>query len=209
MSTNPDISNWNVSNVTNMSNMFKGITNFTQDITNWDVSNVVNMKGMFSNTTNFNQDISKWDVSNVVNMENMFKDSTSFDQDISNWNVTNTVNMENMFQNTSRFIGTNKIKDGFNLYIKKNNSINEKIYFRILIPPLYCKCPVYNYKNKQFNGNTNNSTLTNNMRYSQIVRYRGPRFGRITYINKSLNINEFGNWSGSPNGFGQPLKNSF
>ena len=36
-------------------------SNFTSDISNWDVSNVTNMMRMFS-ISNFNGDISKWPV---------------------------------------------------------------------------------------------------------------------------------------------------
>jgi surface protein len=35
-----DISSWNVSNVTNMSSMFNGVTSFNADISGWNVSNV-------------------------------------------------------------------------------------------------------------------------------------------------------------------------
>ena len=79
---NPDISSWDVSNVTNMSNMFgtKGYSEaqnrdnyyevyFNQDISKWDVSKVTNMSGMFNNAIDFNQDIGSWDVSMVSNME--------------------------------------------------------------------------------------------------------------------------------------------
>ena len=43
---NGDISNWDVSSVTDMSDMFSE-SQFNGDISNWDVSNVTNMIGMF------------------------------------------------------------------------------------------------------------------------------------------------------------------
>jgi surface protein len=46
--------------------MFSSATKFNQDISNWDVSNVTNMSGMFSGATSFNQDISKWDFTNIA-----------------------------------------------------------------------------------------------------------------------------------------------
>ena len=44
-----DISNWDVSNVTNMSHMFYWCISFNQDLSNWDVSKVKNNIFMFRN----------------------------------------------------------------------------------------------------------------------------------------------------------------
>ncbi len=52
-----DSNNWNVSNITDMSNLFE-CSNFNDDISNWNVSNVTNMNNMFS-YSQFNGDISK------------------------------------------------------------------------------------------------------------------------------------------------------
>ena len=84
---NGDIGSWDVSNVTNMYNMFLSANAFNQDIGSWDVSNVISMWGMFIGAVAFNQDISSWDVSNVTNMEYMFLNATSYNQDISSWSV--------------------------------------------------------------------------------------------------------------------------
>ena len=42
-----DISEWNVSNVTDMSWMFYYCKKFNQDLSGWDVSNVTNRLGIF------------------------------------------------------------------------------------------------------------------------------------------------------------------
>ena len=42
------------------------------DISNWDVSKVTDMNSMFYYAKSFNGDISNWDVSNVTDMSNMF-----------------------------------------------------------------------------------------------------------------------------------------
>ena len=47
-------------------------TSFNGDISEWDVSSVTDMSVMFAYTNNFNQDISDWDVSSVTNMHEMF-----------------------------------------------------------------------------------------------------------------------------------------
>ena len=85
-----DLSNWNVSKVTNMSSMFYECEKLelSGDLSNWDVSNVTNMEYMFAFCKKFNQDISGWDVSNVTNMDYMFYKCESFNQDISNWDVS-------------------------------------------------------------------------------------------------------------------------
>ncbi len=86
---NDDISNWDVSNVTNMSQMFVQTLYFNSDISKWDVSNVTSFYGMFYEAREFNADISNWDVSNVTNMEWMFGVARNFNRDLSGWCVSN------------------------------------------------------------------------------------------------------------------------
>ncbi|MDC0341522.1 BspA family leucine-rich repeat surface protein [Flavobacteriaceae bacterium] len=101
---NQDISNWDVSNVADMSEMFLNASSFNQPIGDWDVSNVTNMARMFyayySNSSSFNQDISNWDVSNVTDMSEMFLNASSFNQPIGDWDVSNVTDMRAMFANT-------------------------------------------------------------------------------------------------------------
>jgi len=124
-SFNSDISNWDVSSITNMNFMFGFATSFNQPLNSWDVSNVISMASMLSNTsfnqplnswdvsnvnfmndlflnTPFNQDISSWDVSNVNFMSGLFMD-TPFNQDISSWDVSNVSNMGELFENNTSF----------------------------------------------------------------------------------------------------------
>ena len=102
MNFNDDISNWDVSNVTNMNNMFVNASSFNQDLDSWDVSSVTNMGDMFFQATSFNGDIGSWDVSSVTEMYAMFG-ATSFNQDIGSWNVSNVTSMQSMFANTASF----------------------------------------------------------------------------------------------------------
>ena len=105
-------SNWDVTGVTDMSNMFEGL-NIAQDISQWNVSNVTNMAGMFYNSTFYRRindeittispEISNWDVSNVTDMTGMFFNASAFNQDLSGWDVSNVTNMAGMFVNASAF----------------------------------------------------------------------------------------------------------
>ena len=76
------ISEWDVSKVTDMSDMFSYTNFFRGDISKWDVSNVRAMPGMFRYASSFNGDISKWDVSHVNNMDYMFRGATLFKQNL-------------------------------------------------------------------------------------------------------------------------------
>ena len=100
---NEDISNWDTSNVTDMNEMFAGATSFNQPIGNWDTSNVTDMSFMFYNAKSFNQPIGKWDTSNVINMSNMFDGSASFNQNINDWKIDNVWGSSNMFKNAASF----------------------------------------------------------------------------------------------------------
>ena len=86
---NGDVSQWNVSNVTNMRWMFKGCKKFNCDLSRWDVSKVTNMECMFCKCAQFNCDISRWNISNVKNIYRMFKDCKLFKQNLNRWNVSN------------------------------------------------------------------------------------------------------------------------
>jgi len=92
----------NLTDVSDMSKMFKGTIDIEYDITEWDVSRVTNMTEMFS-SSQFNQDIGEWDVSNVVNMEGMFAGASKFDQDISEWNVSKVTSLNYLFSGATSF----------------------------------------------------------------------------------------------------------
>ena len=100
---NSNLSNWDVSSVTDMASMFSGAHNFNGDISGWDVSNVKYMSRMFSTAQAFNGDISGWSVSNVTNMSQMFAGATSFNRNLSNWDVSSVTSMFNMFRYATSF----------------------------------------------------------------------------------------------------------
>ncbi|EEH55406.1 uncharacterized protein MICPUCDRAFT_60044 [Micromonas pusilla CCMP1545] len=100
-----DINRWDVTAVTDMSNLFFINGNFNGDISGWDTSKVTRMRNMFYYAKAFNGDISKWDTSKVTNMQSMFYSASSFNGDISGWDVSKVTNMGEMFSNAEAFNG--------------------------------------------------------------------------------------------------------
>ncbi len=100
------ISEWDVSQVTNMDRLFEirgldcSFGGDTVDLNDWDVSHVTSMKSMFKgNYQTFL--IDRWDVSNVVDMSKMLYSSSSADQPFGRWNVSKVRSMDNMFHYAS------------------------------------------------------------------------------------------------------------
>ena len=93
-----EISNWDVSNVTDMSWMFEHAESFNQPLDKWNVSKVTNMHDMFWKASSFNQPLNNWDVSKVTDMHFLFKDESSFNQPLNNWDVSNVTDMNGTCQ---------------------------------------------------------------------------------------------------------------
>jgi surface protein len=89
--------NWDVSNITDMSNMFENATEFVGDLSNWDTSKVEYMSFMFYEAPAFNGDLSQWNTSNVESMSYMFSGASSFNSDLSQWNTSNVTGMIGVF----------------------------------------------------------------------------------------------------------------
>ncbi|MBQ6519901.1 MAG: BspA family leucine-rich repeat surface protein [Anaerolineaceae bacterium] len=125
-----NLSNFDVSNVTSMNNMFLGCSSLTSlDLNSWDTSSLTNMSSLFNlcssltdlnmngwntsavTTTNnmFNGcrsltslDLSDWNMSSVTDMRGMFYHCTSLtDLDLGGWNTSNVTNMMYMFTECS------------------------------------------------------------------------------------------------------------
>jgi surface protein len=99
----PPIGEWDVSRVTNMSQLFEGASSFNEPINNWNVTNVQDMASMFKGASSFNQPLNNWNVTNVDDMDYMFQDATSFNQPLNNWNITNVEGMNGMFKRATSF----------------------------------------------------------------------------------------------------------
>ncbi|WP_258004153.1 BspA family leucine-rich repeat surface protein [Gardnerella vaginalis] len=108
--------NFDVSNVTDMSYLFKDSSlavdffyvNFYDptSLIGWDVSKVTNMEGMFEGCARLQnpKGMRDWNVSNVTNMKNMFEGCTGLENlsGLENWDVSNVRSMSGMFASVIR-----------------------------------------------------------------------------------------------------------
>ena len=133
--SNIDLSNFDTSNVTDMSSMFKGMYGFTSlDVSNFDTSNVTDMSSMFQGTwqlvslnlLNFNTskvkkmnsmfngsslpslNLSSFNTSSVTDMNKMFYNMMKLTSlDLSNFDTTNVIDMSGMFSSTFKLTSLN------------------------------------------------------------------------------------------------------
>merc|ERR1719201_698670 len=97
-----------------MNYMFYKASSFSGDISQWDVSRVTNMKYMFYSASSFNADISKWDVSRVTYMNHMFAFASSFAQTLCGAWLTSAADKDRMFDESSgRICATTIASTGF------------------------------------------------------------------------------------------------
>ena len=90
--------------------MFRGMSNPTSlDLSNFDTSKVTNMSQMFSDMSNLTTlNLSNFDTSNVTNMESMFRDMSKLTTlNLSNFSTSNVTNMNSMFANISNLTTLN------------------------------------------------------------------------------------------------------
>ena len=93
----PDVSEWDTAKVTNMELTFLGADKANPDVSKWDTGNVTNMRYMFSYASAANPDVSKWDTGNVTNMEYMFSYASAANPDVSKWDISNVTDVTHMF----------------------------------------------------------------------------------------------------------------
>ncbi|ECB9649866.1 BspA family leucine-rich repeat surface protein, partial [Listeria monocytogenes] len=94
--TNLDVSNFDTSQVTDMSYMFYGSVAINLDLSNFDTSSVTDMSGMLGDTA-ANLDLGSFDTSQVNNMSYMFDSSAATSLDLSNFDTSQVQEMSYMF----------------------------------------------------------------------------------------------------------------
>ena len=95
-----DLSGFNTSNVTNMSQMFARMSNLTTlDLSSFDTSKVTDMSGMFENMYNLTTiNLSGFNTSNVTNMSQMFARMSNLTTlDLSSFDTSQVTDMSSMF----------------------------------------------------------------------------------------------------------------
>jgi surface protein len=100
-----DITNADVSEITDFSRLFYNMPDFNQDISGWNVSSAENMENMFYYAKAFNYSINSWNVSNVTNFNYMFKGCDSYNHDFTDWNTSSALTMNSMFMYCGDFNG--------------------------------------------------------------------------------------------------------
>lgn len=95
------IENWDVSSMTDASEMFYNALLFNAPIGSWDVRKTQKFEKTFANTP-FNQPLSNWQLQSATDLNSMFERS-DFNQDISRWDVSRVSNMNGLFANATDF----------------------------------------------------------------------------------------------------------
>jgi surface protein len=99
---NPDLSHWDTGLVVDFSDMFNGAIKFQGDISKWDTSSGERFNGMFFETE-FNGYLNDWDMSSAKNLSGMFDDAKQFNQPLDKWNTSNVEDMGGMFAEAISF----------------------------------------------------------------------------------------------------------
>ena len=100
---NADLSKWTTTNtLINMESMFYNAKKFNSDLT-LDTSRVTTMRSMFNSANVFNGDLTSFDTSNVLTTERMFSFAFAFNNDLSKFNTAKCTNMGFLFSNAQAF----------------------------------------------------------------------------------------------------------
>ncbi len=86
-------SSWDTENVVTFGFMFYNASSFDGNVSDWDTGSAQTLSGMFYDTASFNQDISDWDTENVRFMEGMFYQAKSFDQELGSLDISSVMEL--------------------------------------------------------------------------------------------------------------------
>ncbi|EHD1581827.1 BspA family leucine-rich repeat surface protein [Listeria monocytogenes] len=97
VATSLDLSNFDTSNVTDMTYMFEENAATSLDLSSFDTSNVTQMKGMFSGSAATSLNLSSFNTSQVTDMSGMFGSSVVTSLDLSSFDTSQVTDMSDMF----------------------------------------------------------------------------------------------------------------
>jgi len=124
------LNEWNTSNVTNMSSIFKFATLFNQNIGSWNTASVTSMRAMFESSTNFNNGLASgvagtlsWNTAAVTDMTYLFLSARSFNCNVGSWNVSNVTSFNGAFFDAWKF-NNGGSPDINNWVIKTTGTVN-------------------------------------------------------------------------------------
>lgn len=93
--------NWDVSNVSDMSGMFRGCDLLTEvDLSNWNTASLKDIRFMFmGDEALVSVDVSGWDTSKITNMSSLFANCKALTtiQGLSGWTAEHVTTMDSMF----------------------------------------------------------------------------------------------------------------
>ena len=117
---------FDTSNVTNMGSMFNTCSSLTSlDLSNFNTSQVTDMSYMFVEFPNIELNLSGFVTSNVINMMSMFDKAKLNALDLSSFDTSNVTNMTWMFSDASNlqtiYVGPKWSTAGTNTYLMFNN----------------------------------------------------------------------------------------
>lgn len=99
-------------NIQNIKGMFEG-SNFNNRLANWDVTTVTDASDLFKNNTTFNKWIMNWfkqpagggKIWAIDTIAGMFEGANAFVQKLSNWDLTTVKDMSRLFKNNTKYNG--------------------------------------------------------------------------------------------------------
>lgn len=99
-----DVSNWDVSNVTNFDHFAAHANLKRKGIENWKTTSAINMNALFHNCAEEELDLSGWDVSKVQFFCQMFENSPNLKRikGLEKWNTSAGLGFDGMFERCSK-----------------------------------------------------------------------------------------------------------
>ena len=191
------ISDWDVSLITDMSEIFEYLSDFDENLNNWDTSNVTDMSYMFRFCKKFNNGGQplEFDTSNVTDMRGMFSTCSNLNVEI-RFNTIKVIDMFIMFFECVNFnnsgqplyFNTINVKDMFRMFFRCY-SLNVEIRFNTInvldIRRMFQDCIIFNNGAADFEDSEINYLDFDTSKVDRIKHIMSgcPKFNRVCYWN--------------------------